>query len=115
MFEFDESLEGYIKTAVFYHEKQKVYYAVLENEDKCFILAPAIVKVSPLYIGVFVTHGNKLSISLGFYLVSVITLSASLYAFRNSSYACSSVNPCLFNANSIIKAKSENAFMYFVG
>ena len=57
----------------------------------------------------------EISISLGFYLVSVITLSASLYAFRNSSYACSSVNPCLFNANSIIKAESENAFMYFVG
>lgn len=59
-FEFDESWEGYIKTAVFYQEKQKVYYAVLDNEDKCYIPAPAIVKASPLYIGVFGVLGNKI-------------------------------------------------------
>lgn len=58
-FEFDESWEGYIKTAVFYQEKQKVYYAVLDNEDKCCIPAPAIVKASPLYIGVFGVQGDK--------------------------------------------------------
>lgn len=59
-FEFDESWDGYIKTAVFYQEKQKVYYAVLDNEDKCYIPAPAIVKASPLYIGVFGVMGNKI-------------------------------------------------------
>lgn len=59
-FEFDESWEGYIKTAVFYQEKQKVYYAVLDNENKCYIPAPAIVKASPLYIGVFGVKGNKI-------------------------------------------------------
>lgn len=59
-FEFDGSWEGYIKTAVFYQEKQKVYYAVLDNEDKCYIPAPAIVKSSPLYIGVFGVLGNKI-------------------------------------------------------
>ena len=59
-FEFDESWEGYIKTAVFYQEKQKVYYAVLDNENKCYIPAPAIVKASPLYIGVFGVRGNKI-------------------------------------------------------
>lgn len=59
-FEFDGSWEGYIKTAVFYQEKQKVYYAVLDNEDKCYIPAPAIVKASPLYIGVFGVLGNKI-------------------------------------------------------
>lgn len=59
-FEFDESWEGYIKTAVFYQEKQKVYYAVLDNENKCYIPAPAIVKASPLYIGVFGVLGNKI-------------------------------------------------------
>ena len=42
-------------------------------------------------------------------------LSASLYAIRNSSYAWSSDIPCLFNENSIIKAASENAFIYFWG
>lgn len=59
-FEFDESWEGYIKTAVFYQEKQKVYYAVLDNENKCYVPAPAIVKASPLYIGVFGVLGNKI-------------------------------------------------------
>lgn len=59
-FEFDESWEGYIKTAVFYQEKQKVYYAVLDNEDKCYIPAPAIVKATPLYIGVFGVLRNKI-------------------------------------------------------
>ena len=59
-FEFDESWEGYIKTAVFYQEKQKVYYAVLDKEDKCFIPAPAMAKASPLYIGVFGVKGNKI-------------------------------------------------------
>ncbi len=59
-FAFDESWEGYIKTAVFYQEKQKVYYAVLDNEDKCYIPAPAIVKATPLYIGVFGVLGNKI-------------------------------------------------------
>lgn len=59
-FEFDESWEGYIKTAVFHQEKQKVYYAVLDNEDKCFIPAPAMVKASPLYISVFGVQGNKI-------------------------------------------------------
>lgn len=59
-FEFDESWEGYIKTAVFYQEKQKVYYAVLDNEDKCYIPAPAIVKATPLYIGVFGVRGKAI-------------------------------------------------------
>lgn len=59
-FEFDESWEGYTKTAVFYQEKQRVYYAILDNENKCYIPAPAIVKASPLYIGVFGVLGNKI-------------------------------------------------------
>lgn len=59
-FEFDESWEGYIKTAVFYQEKQKVYYAVLDKKDMCFIPAPAIAKASPLYIGVFGALGSKI-------------------------------------------------------
>ena len=59
-FAFDESWEGYVKTAVFYQERQKVYYAVLDNEEICYIPAPAIVKASPLYIGVFGVKGNKI-------------------------------------------------------
>lgn len=59
-FEFDESWEGYIKTAVFYQEKQKVYYAVLDKDDMCFIPAPAIAEASLLYIGVFGVLGSKI-------------------------------------------------------
>jgi len=59
-FTFDEAWEAYIKTAVFYQEKQKVYYAVLDNEDKCTMPSPALTKASPLYIGVFGVQGNKI-------------------------------------------------------
>ena len=33
---------------------------MLDNENKCYIPAPAIVKASPLYIGVFGVKGNKI-------------------------------------------------------
>lgn len=59
-FEFDEAWTGYIKTAVFYQDKKKVYYAVLDKENKCFIPAMALFKASPLYIGVFGVQGNKI-------------------------------------------------------
>ncbi len=59
-FTFDEAWDGYIKTAVFYQERQKIYYAVLDNEDKCTIPSPALTKATPLYIGVFGVMGNKL-------------------------------------------------------
>ncbi len=58
-FTFDEAWEGYIKTAVFYQKKQKVYYAVLDNEDKCTIPSPALTEAAPLYIGVFGVMGNR--------------------------------------------------------
>lgn len=59
-FAFDEEWEGYIKTAVFYQEKQEVYYAVLDNEDKCTIPSPALTKAKPLCVGVFGVMGNKI-------------------------------------------------------
>lgn len=59
-FTFDEAWEGYIMTAVFYQEKQRVYYAVLDNENKCTIPSPALTKATPLYIGVFGVMGNKI-------------------------------------------------------
>lgn len=58
-FEFDEAWTDYIKTAVFYQNKKKVYYAVLDKENKCFIPANALAEASPLYIGVFGILGNK--------------------------------------------------------
>lgn len=59
-FEFDEAWADYIKTAVFYQNKQQVYYAVLDKDDQCFIPALALAKASPLYIGVFGVKGNKI-------------------------------------------------------
>lgn len=59
-FTFDEAWEGFIRTAVFYQEKQKVYYAVLDNEDRCTIPSPAITRAAPLNIGVFGVMGNKI-------------------------------------------------------
>lgn len=59
-FEFDEAWEDYIKTAVFYQDKQKLYYAVLDTENRCYIPAMALAKASPMYIGVFGVHGNKI-------------------------------------------------------
>lgn len=58
-FTFDEAWADYIYTAVFYQNKQQVYYAVLDKENKCFIPAKALAKASPLYIGVFGVKGNK--------------------------------------------------------
>lgn len=59
-FEFDEAWADYIKTAVFYQNRQQIYYAVLDKENKCIIPAMALAKASPLYIGVFGVLGNKI-------------------------------------------------------
>lgn len=59
-FAFDEEWEGFIKTAVFYQDRQEVYYAVLDDKNKCTIPAPATVHAKPLYIGVFGVYGDKI-------------------------------------------------------
>lgn len=59
-FGFDEAWTDYIKTAVFYQDKRRVYYAVLDRDNKCVIPAMALAKASPLYIGVFGVLGNKI-------------------------------------------------------
>lgn len=59
-FTFDEEWEGFIKTAVFYQDRQKIYYAVLDDKNKCTIPAPAIVYAKPLYIGVFGVYEDKI-------------------------------------------------------
>lgn len=59
-FTFDEEWEGFIKTAVFYQDRQEVYYAVLNDKNKCTIPAPATVHAKPLHIGVFGVYGDKI-------------------------------------------------------
>lgn len=52
-FTFDESWEGFVKTAVFYQDKTNVQYVVLENDDTCMIPSAAMARAGRMYIGVF--------------------------------------------------------------
>jgi hypothetical protein len=53
IFSFDESWDGFVKTAVFYQDKNNVQYVVLERDDTCMIPSAAMVKAGRMYIGVF--------------------------------------------------------------
>lgn len=52
-FKFDESWDGFVKTAVFYQDKSNVQYMVLEDDDTCMIPAAAMIRAGRMYIGVF--------------------------------------------------------------
>lgn len=52
-FVFDQSWDGFVKTAVFYQDKNNAQYVVLENDDSCVIPAAAMAKAGRMYIGVF--------------------------------------------------------------
>lgn len=62
-FTFDEAWEGYIKTAVFYQDKENVHYAVLDGSDSCVIPASAMAREGKLYIGVFGMNGSRVMTS----------------------------------------------------
>lgn len=53
IFAFDESWNGFVKTAVFYQDKTNAQYVVLENDDTCMIPATAMARAGRMYIGVF--------------------------------------------------------------
>lgn len=53
IFTFDESWNGFVKTAVFYQDKTNVQYVVLENDNTCMIPAAAMARAGRMYIGVF--------------------------------------------------------------
>lgn len=53
IFSFSQEWNGFVKTAVFYQNKNHVQYAVLENDDTCMIPAAAMAKAGRMYIGVF--------------------------------------------------------------
>lgn len=52
-FKFDESWDGFVKTAVFYQDKSNVQYVVLENDATCMIPSAAMARAGRMYIGVF--------------------------------------------------------------
>lgn len=52
-FTFDESWDGFTKTAVFYQDKSNVQYTVLESDDTCMIPTAAMARAGRMYIGVF--------------------------------------------------------------
>lgn len=56
-FAFDESWEGYACTGVFYQDKNKVQYAVLEKDNTCEIPPAARANKGRMYIGVFGVKG----------------------------------------------------------
>lgn len=58
-FLFDGEWEGFVKTAVFYQEKENVQYAVLGGDDTCGIPAAAMAKEGNMYIGVFGVGGSR--------------------------------------------------------
>lgn len=58
-FNFDENWNGYIKTAVFYQEKGREQYAVLDKEDTCIIPSGAMTKAGVMCIGVFGAKGKE--------------------------------------------------------
>ncbi len=58
-FEFDRAWQGYVKTAVFYQDKTKVQYAVLDSDGTCAIPAAAMAGEGNMYIGVFGVSGPK--------------------------------------------------------
>ncbi len=62
-FSFDGEWTGFVKTAVFYQDKEKVQYTVLNSDDTCVIPASAMAKEGNLYIGVFGISGSKVMTS----------------------------------------------------
>lgn len=54
-FEFDSYWNGYARTAVFYRQKDKTSFAMLNNTGECIIPAEVLTVPGTLYIGVFGT------------------------------------------------------------
>lgn len=53
LFTFDDTWDGFVKTAVFWQDKKMVQYAVLGGDDTCVIPAAAMAKAGRMRVGVF--------------------------------------------------------------
>ena len=58
VFDFCSRWDGYAKTAIFYRNKDEVYYQLLEN-DSCLIPNEVLGDKGIIYLGVFGTQGDK--------------------------------------------------------
>lgn len=58
VFDFCSRWDGYVKTAIFYRNKDEVYYQLLEG-DSCLIPNEVLGEKGVVYIGVFGTQGDK--------------------------------------------------------
>ena len=58
-FVFDEAWEGYTCTGVFYQDRNKVQYSVLEKDNTCVIPPAARANEGRMYIGVFGVKGSS--------------------------------------------------------
>jgi len=58
-FVFDDAWDGFTKTGVFYQDKEKVQYVVLNSDNTCAIPAGAMAREGNLYIGVFGINGSR--------------------------------------------------------
>ncbi len=63
LFEFDASWTDFLKTGVFYQDKNNVQYAVLDGDGTCTIPAQAMAKEGNMYIGVFGVSGSRVMTS----------------------------------------------------
>lgn len=57
-FKFCGNWDGFDKTAVFYQDEKKVYYAFLDEENKCVVPHEVTQSHGTLYIGVFGVKGD---------------------------------------------------------
>ena len=53
VFSFSKEWDGFVRTAVFYQDKNNVQYAVLSGDDTCVIPAVAMARAGRMHIGVF--------------------------------------------------------------
>lgn len=53
VFTFDDTWEKFVKTAVFYQNKNNVQYVVLNSDNTCMIPAAAMADEGRMYVGVF--------------------------------------------------------------
>lgn len=59
-FHFDDNWDGFIKTAVFYQEKDRAQYSILDSNDSCTIPAGAMADAGTMCVGVFGIKGKEI-------------------------------------------------------
>ena len=55
---FCEKWDGFAKTAIFYQDKNNVYYSLLDEDDTCTIPKEATINKGTMFFGIFGTKGD---------------------------------------------------------